>query len=72
MSNNDFSVSMFDNSPLPFGAIHVELDANGKAEDWTFLYGNQALADLEGFSVEELIGHRHFELFPGTTCARLE
>ena len=51
---------MFDNSPLPFGVIHVELDADGQPADWTFLYGNQALADMEGCSIEELIGHRHF------------
>ncbi len=56
MSNNDFSVSMFDNSPLLFGIIHVELDAEGQPVDWTFLYCNQALADMEGYRVEELIG----------------
>ena len=72
MSNNDFSVSMFDNSPLLFGVIHVELDAEGQPEDWTFLYCNQALADMEGYPIEELIGRRHFELFPHAECSRLQ
>ena len=71
MCSRDFSVSMFDNSPLPFCVIRVERDADGNAADWTFLYCNQALADLEQHPKEALLGHRYFELFPSGDRSRL-
>ncbi len=71
MSNNDFSVSMFDNSTLPFCVIRVERDAEGRAEDWTFLYCNQALAEIEQHPKEALLGRRYFELYPNGDRSRL-
>lgn len=60
----DFSISMFDNSPLAFCVIRVELDENGEPVDWTFLYCNEALAEIEGRPQNELLGHRFYEMFP--------
>ena len=60
----DFSISMFDNSPLAFCVIRVDLDENGEPVDWTFLYCNEALAEIEGRPQNELLGHRFYEMFP--------
>ena len=60
----NFSISMFDNSPLAFCVIRVELDENGEPVDWTFLYCNEALAEIEGRPQNELLGHRFYEMFP--------
>lgn len=60
----DFSISMFDNSPLAFCVIRVDLDENGEPVDWTFLYCNEALAEIEGRPQSELLGHRFYEMFP--------
>ena len=62
--HTDFSVHMFDNSPIAFCIIRVELDEQGRANDWTFAYCNDALARLEGVPKEQLLGHRFFEIFP--------
>ena len=61
---NDFSITLFDHSNIPFCLIRVELDGKGNPEDWTFIYCNKALAALEGVSQEELLGHRFFHIFP--------
>lgn len=60
----NFSISMFDNSPLAFCVIRVDLDENGEPVDWTFLYCNEALAEIEGRPQNELLGHRFYEMFP--------
>lgn len=60
----DFSVNMFDNSPVAFCVIRVELDAQGQPVDWTFAYCNDALAKLEGVPKEQLLGQRFFHIFP--------
>ena len=59
-----FDINVNDNNPNGFCLIHVDLDAGGKPVDWTFIYANEALAKLEGKTVEEMTGHRFFELFP--------
>ncbi len=61
---SDFSVTLFDHSTIPFCVIQVELDATGQPEDWTFIYCNDALAELEGGSKSDLLGQRFFRLFP--------
>ena len=44
--------------------IRVELDEEGLPIDWTFIHANEELAQLEGKSLKQLIGHRFFEIFP--------
>lgn len=61
----NFSISMFDNSTIPFCVIHVELNKKKKPVDWTYLYCNKAFVLLEKkYTREELLGRRFFELFP--------
>lgn len=52
------------NTEYAFGIIHVELDENGKPVDFTFVEANEEMARLEGKPVDQLIGHRFFEIFP--------
>ena len=51
-------------APLPFCVIRVELDEAAAPVDWTFLYCNDALAALEGYPKDKLLGQRFFQLFP--------
>ena len=44
--------------------IRVELDELGSPVDWTYIEANEELARLDGKSLEELIGHRFYEVFP--------
>ena len=60
----DFTIDVNDFNQNAFCLIHVDLDENGEPFDWTFIYANEALANLEGKTIEELIGHRFFEIFP--------
>lgn len=64
MKEVEYSVAMFNNTPLPFCVIRVELDDTAAPVDWTFLYCNDALAELEGYPKEMLLGKRFFKLFP--------
>lgn len=51
-------------APLPFCVIRAELDEAAAPVDWTFLYCNDALAALEGYPKDKLLGQRFFQLFP--------
>ncbi len=64
LTKNDFSIDTNDFNQNAFCLIHVDLDDKGEPFDWTFIYANKVLAELEGKSIEELIGHRFFEIFP--------
>ncbi len=44
--------------------IRVELDKAGQPFDWTFIHANEELARIEGKPLDEIIGHRFYELFP--------
>ena len=60
----NYSIKINDYNPNAFCLIRLELDEQGKPEDWTFLYCNDALAKLEGKTKEELEGNRFFSVFP--------
>lgn len=62
--NMHWDSSINDLCPHGVCIIHVLLDDAGEPMDWEFEYCNEALARIEGFSVEELQGSRFFELFP--------
>ena len=51
-------------APLPFCVIRAELDEAAAPVGWTFLYCNDALAALEGYPKDKLLGQRFFQLFP--------
>ncbi len=55
-----------------FCVIRVELDDKGNPVDWTFINANEELARIEGKSLEELIGHRFYEIFPNGDCKWLK
>ena len=44
--------------------IRVELDDNGQPIDVTYIHANEELAKLDRKSLNQLIGHKYYELFP--------
>ncbi len=59
-----FEIDINRYNPNGFCLIHVDLDEKEEPVDWTFIYANEALAELEGTTIEELTGHRFFDIFP--------
>ncbi len=59
----DFSVNIFDHSPLAFCVIEIDMKQD-EPVDWHFVYCNDALARLEGVAKEELLHKSFYELFP--------
>ncbi len=63
-------LGMTDTTRIDKGEIHgyctirVELDDKGQPIDWTFLYANAELARLDRKTLDQLIGHRFYEIFP--------
>ena len=60
----NFQLGVFDQCDVAFCVIRLELDPAGKPIDWTFAYANEALANMEGFTLDSLLGKRFFDLFP--------
>ena len=54
----------FENMPFAFTDIEMVFDEEKHAVDWIFRYGNQALAELEGISLDALIDNTFGSLFP--------
>ena len=69
---------MSDNARIVKNDIHgyctlrVETDDEGRPIDCTFIHANEALAHIEGKPLEQLIGHRLFEIFPNCDRKWLE
>lgn len=61
---HEWDIRVNDYSPHGVCVIHVEVDHEGKPFDWTFVYCNAVLAEMEGYPKEELTGKRFFDLFP--------
>ena len=59
-----FSVDMFDFDPMPFSVVHVECNEEGTPCDWTFVYENNAFAQVQGLAREDLVNRRFSEVFP--------
>lgn len=59
----DFKVQIFDNSPLAFCVIRIDME-EGSPADWHFVYCNDALARLEGVPKDELLQKSFYEIFP--------
>jgi diguanylate cyclase (GGDEF)-like protein len=53
---------VFESYPNPFYIIEPIVH-NGKSEDFTYIYVNQAFCFLVGHSKLELVGHRYLEVF---------
>lgn len=54
----------FENMPFAFTDIELIFNEEIKAVDWIFRYGNNALAELEKVSLDNLIGHSFGSVFP--------
>ncbi len=52
--------------------IRVELNDEGQPVDWTFIHANEELAQLEGKTLDQLIGHRFLDIFPDADRKWLE
>lgn len=55
---------LFDTFPIAFCDIEMIFDDEYNAVDWIFRYANEALSNLEGVPLNELIGNRFSHLFP--------
>lgn len=55
---------LFECMPFAFCDIEMVFNPEFRAVDWTFRYGNQALADLEKMPLESLIGNSFADVFP--------
>lgn len=66
LSNSEYKkyYKVFDNMPFAFTDIELIFNNETKAVDWIFRYGNNALAELEKVSLENLVGHSFGSVFP--------
>lgn len=55
---------LFDSLPVAFCDIEMIFDEQFNAVDWTFRYGNSALAELEKTPLNKLIGNTFSSIFP--------
>ena len=53
---------VYENSPYAFSLIRMEA-VDDKPVDFTFIYANQALADVEKIPLDSIIGHKYHEIF---------
>ena len=53
----------FDNIPVAFTDIEIMFNEDSQAVDWVFRYGNEALAELENYPLEKLIGSTFGSIF---------
>lgn len=63
---------VFDSMPIAFAILKVVLDENGKPSDFVFEYSNDALAELEESTREELMGKKFLDIFSRMDSFRLE
>lgn len=62
---NKTLLACLDNMPLAIAVIRLELDENNAPVDFTFVYGNEALAKLEKLPLDKLLGASFYrDLFP--------
>ena len=54
---------LFETLPIPCSVHELLFDEHGAPYDYRFIYVNQGLADLTGFSREEITGRTYRELF---------
>ena len=56
--------------PIAFTDIEMIFDEERQAVDWIFRYGNEALAKIEGVSLEKMIGKTFRSIFPNMDRSR--
>lgn len=55
--------AVMDASPLAFCVIELVYNTAGHSVDFVFRYCNRALADLEGYPLEELLDHSYYDVY---------
>lgn len=60
---HDFA--FWDGVPVGFGVLEFVSDYSGRISDFIFRYANQALAGIEGCSIENLTGRAYGQIFKG-------
>lgn len=58
--------SVLDHMPLAFCVIEIVFDQDGHGIDFIFRYCNHAMVKFEGKTLEEMLNHSCFEIFPET------
>ena len=72
LDKNCFGLDINSYNPNGISVFHVDLDDNGKPFDMTYIYANEAIAELEGKPLNEIIGRRFFaDVYPGRSLERL-
>lgn len=62
----------YDQSPVAFCVIDMEKDDEGKLCDFSFVYVNKSLAQLEEKSIDDLLGEKFYHVFNHTDEKWLE
>ena len=57
--------AIFDRAPIAFTLIEMIFSGSGRGIDFIFRYCNQEMARLEGVSIEDMLNHSLYEVFPG-------
>lgn len=55
--------SVLDNMPVPFCVAELLFDNTGNSIDFQFRYANEAMADLQGISREQLLNESFYSIF---------
>ena len=64
-SSLSIQCSIFDRAPVAFTVIEMIFSGGGRGIDFIFRYCNQEMAKLEGVSIEDMLNHSLYEVFPG-------
>lgn len=63
-NKEQFSLNIFDNSPIAYCVIELVLNDEGQPIDWIYRYCNQAFADIKGYRLEKMIDRSFLSLYP--------
>lgn len=63
--------TIFDNSPIALCLIELQTDTTGSIIDFVFRYCNEKMEELEGVSIDKMVGHTIREIFPGANYSKL-
>ena len=63
-NKEQFSLDIFDNSPVGYCVLELVLNDEGKPVDWIYRYCNKAFADIKGYRLEMMIDRSFLSLYP--------
>lgn len=71
-NKEQFSLNIFDNSPVAYCVLELVLNDEGQPIDWIYRYCNQAFADIKGYRLEKMIDRSFLSLHPDSDNKWLE